>query len=108
MNEPRIHLEMVAQSPSGRMDVDALVAAVTHNLDDWKVGREGCLSTFFHDVFGFHKGNDDPLKSVSSGEGTTATRKKRLASPMVRPSASRIIVPNIPTLNWSWTRTLLS
>jgi len=42
----------VASSPSGRLDEQAFLNALTNDLEDWKVGSEDEVSTLFADVFG--------------------------------------------------------
>jgi hypothetical protein len=41
-----------ARSPSGLLDEEAFVNALTSDLDDWKVGSEDRLSTLYSDVYG--------------------------------------------------------
>jgi hypothetical protein len=51
---PQLLREMVAvaQSQSGRLDVEAFAAALTSDLTAWDVGSEDRQSTLFYDVFG--------------------------------------------------------
>jgi hypothetical protein len=53
-SNPRLVQEMVkiARSPSGRLDSEAVVNAISSDLRDWVVGSEDLLSTHFEDVFG--------------------------------------------------------
>lgn len=62
--------EMVdaASSVSGTLDEEALVNALTYDLQDWKVGQEDRLSTFFYDVYGFELGQKDPTATKASSQ----------------------------------------
>lgn len=57
VNNAALVREMVeaAQSPSGRLDVEAIVNAIGSDLGDWEVACEDRFSTFFQDVFGTMK-----------------------------------------------------
>jgi hypothetical protein len=54
-----------ARSPSGLLDEDSFVNALTSDLGDWKVGSEDRLSTLYADVY------EDDEKAEGGEEGAT-------------------------------------
>jgi hypothetical protein len=61
----------VARSPSGLLDEEAFVNALTSDLDDWKVGSEDRLSTLYADVYEDDEEAEDDEDGAGDEEGAT-------------------------------------
>lgn len=95
----------VAASPSGRLDIDAFIQALTSDLKAWEAGSEGAFSTFFYDVF--HMDNSpeyvEALWRHEYGKANTNSREaeSRAASPENNtPVEQEVVVEEKRSFSW--------
>ena len=69
-----------ARSPSGRLDEEALINALTSDLDQWEVGCEDRRSTYVSDVFG----TDDIPAFQRLGEKRAKEEEEDLEDPSTK------------------------
>ena len=70
----------VAKSPSGRLDEQAFVSALTSDLKDWNVGHEQRESTYIFDVFGVDNLSSFVREEKKHEEGSVSANNQEHSS----------------------------